>query len=370
MNLRGVAFDPDGQLAYVANEGGTEAGSVSVIDVPGASVTHTLFAGPTSGTSFGRIADYGDQYGALKVEDREPPYGLQVSADTSGGASPAVINPCGTSIRFTYRPGSTGPISCRSADLHVEAGVVEVSFETLDGMQGYAEVGAGNGLILDPPVFPSDPPLTIQAPETNQSPVVVEIDGEPLVLDPGETPPTFSDGDGIPDDMDNCPTVANQDQMDANHDSFGDVCVPLNVSIANNVLIAQPIVIGNGTSIAKDSRIGSGAVIGHDVSIDKTFSAGDNLRIGDRARVDKESRLGNNVSLGAAVNIDKGALISHSVMIGDRTRMAKGVQVGEASVIGADCNIGQQVRIGERVIIGDGAVVPSRAVVPDGTVLP
>ncbi len=369
-NPRGLAFHPDGQVAYVANEGGTESGSLSVIDVPGVSVTDTLFAGPTSGTSFGRIADYGDQYGALKIKDRDPPYGLQVSVDSSGGASPAVINPCGTDIRYSYRPASTGLIRCRSADLQVEAGLVEVSFETPDGMQGYAEVGAGNGLILDPPVFPFDPPFTMQAPETNQSPVVVEIDGEPLVLEPGATPPTFSDGDSIPDDLDNCPTLDNQDQMDANHDSFGDACVPLSVGIAKNVSIAQPILIGNGTSISKDSRIGSGAVIGDDASIDKSFRAGDNLRIGDRARVDKEAILGNNVSLGAEVNIDQGARISDSVMIGDRTRMAKGVQIGEASVIGADCNIGQQVRIGKRVIIGDGAVVPSRAVVPDGTLMP
>lgn len=367
---RSVAFAPDGQLAYVANEGGTQVGSVSVVDVPRMSVIDTLYSTTTSGTSFGRIANYGDQYGALKIEDLALPYGLRVRADASGGPSPALINPCGTSQRFAYRAGSVGSIYCRSTEFDVEAGLVEVAFETPEGAQGRAVVGAGNRLILNPPVFPFDPPFNIQAPETNQSQVVVEIDGETLVLEPGDTPPTFSDGDGIPDDLDNCPTLVNQDQMDANQDGFGDACVPLDVSIARNVSIAQPIVIGNGTSISKDSRIGSGAVIGQDASIDKTFSAGDNLRVGDRARVDKEATLGNNVSLGAEVNIDKGARLSHSVMIGDRTRMAKGVQIGEASVIGADCDIGQQARIGARVIIGDGAVVPARAVVPDGTLIP
>jgi acetyltransferase-like isoleucine patch superfamily enzyme len=369
-NSRSIVFHPNGQIAYIANEGGTGTGSLSVVDIPQASTIRTLYADTRAGTSFGRIADYGDQYGALKIEDLAPPYGVRVQANASGGVSPAVINPCGTSQRYTYPAGSAGSIFCRSTRLEVEAEVVEVAFVTTGGAQGYAQVGAGNGLILKPPVFPFDPPFSIQAPETNQSPVVVEIDGEPLVLEPGATPPTFSDGDGIPDDLDNCPTLDNQDQMDANRDSFGDACVPLDVRIDENVSIAQPIVIGSGTSISRDSRIGSGAVIGEEASIEKTFTAGENLRIGDRARIEQGAKLGDNVSVGAEVNIDKGAVISHSVMIGDRTRMATGVQIGEASVIGADCSIGREVRIGKRVIIGGGAVVPSRAVVPDGTLLP
>ncbi len=40
-----------------------------------------------------------------------------------------------------------------------------------------------------------------------------------------ETAPCIdSDGDGINDDLDNCPGVFNADQQDANHDGIGDVC--------------------------------------------------------------------------------------------------------------------------------------------------
>jgi len=40
-----------------------------------------------------------------------------------------------------------------------------------------------------------------------------------------QAPPVLdSDGDGFPDDVDNCPTVANPDQLDLDADGIGDVC--------------------------------------------------------------------------------------------------------------------------------------------------
>lgn len=41
---------------------------------------------------------------------------------------------------------------------------------------------------------------------------------------PPDAPPPDADGDGLRDDLDNCPGVANADQGDGDGDSFGDVC--------------------------------------------------------------------------------------------------------------------------------------------------
>lgn len=38
------------------------------------------------------------------------------------------------------------------------------------------------------------------------------------------SPRCDSDGDGIPDDRDNCPTVPNPDQADSDNDGIGDAC--------------------------------------------------------------------------------------------------------------------------------------------------
>jgi hypothetical protein len=40
-----------------------------------------------------------------------------------------------------------------------------------------------------------------------------------------------ADGDGVPNLKDNCPLVANSDQLDANHDGVGDVCSGLTAQL-------------------------------------------------------------------------------------------------------------------------------------------
>jgi endonuclease G len=40
----------------------------------------------------------------------------------------------------------------------------------------------------------------------------------------GVNPPLDTDGDGVPDSIDNCPTTPNPDQADADHDGIGDAC--------------------------------------------------------------------------------------------------------------------------------------------------
>ncbi len=45
-----------------------------------------------------------------------------------------------------------------------------------------------------------------------------------------------SDGDGVPDAVDNCPVVANADQMDTDNDDIGDVCDPLTTAMSVDMI--------------------------------------------------------------------------------------------------------------------------------------
>src|SRR5215471_12657622 len=70
--------------------------------------------------------------------------------------------------------------------------------------------------------------------------------GDPAPLQPSQSSyPKIvldSDQDGIPDDQDNCPGVANPDQKDENHDGVGDVC-PVEISGGGSFFCA---ILNNG----------------------------------------------------------------------------------------------------------------------------
>ena len=60
-------------------------------------------------------------------------------------------------------------------------------------------------------------------------------DGDGLTFDDVEFSPVDADGDGVPDDQDNCPTVANPSQVDIDGDLIGDACDPNSFApVANN----------------------------------------------------------------------------------------------------------------------------------------
>ena len=155
-----------------------------------------------------------------------------------------------------------------------------------------------------------------------------------------------SDGDGILDNEDNCPTTFNPDQADINNDGFGDACVDPSVSIPASATVGTNPLIEAGTIINQSVIIGDNVVIGANVILNKN------------------STLGNNVMLGANVVINKNCMIGNNVSIGDSTVIGQGCIIEDNVTIGMNVNIGRGVTILNGTVIPDGTVIPKEVTVP------
>jgi len=162
-----------------------------------------------------------------------------------------------------------------------------------------------------------------------------------------------SDGDGVLKDVDNCPTIANPDQIDANGDSFGDAFVSPSVQIPSTAHVGSNPIIGTGTVINGGVMVGDDAKIGSNVTLNKLVRGGNNVTIGDGTKIDQGTVLGNNVRIGANVIIERNVVIRFGVVIGDNTT------IGAGSIVGSNAQIGSNVRMGASVTVAANAVVPN-----------
>jgi acetyltransferase-like isoleucine patch superfamily enzyme len=184
-----------------------------------------------------------------------------------------------------------------------------------------------------------------------------------------------TDNDGVADEEDNCPTVFNPDQLDANDDSFGDACVSPDVVIPPGSDFGDNPMIGQGTTVQTGVSVGDNAVLGEDVVLQRNVTAGVNLTVGDSVVIGQGTTIGNDVSIGSDTQIARDATIGNGVTIGDQVIIKKNAVIGNNVVVGPlvvvdfDARIGAGATIGMGAKVGKGATVLAGAFVPPGTTI-
>lgn len=164
-----------------------------------------------------------------------------------------------------------------------------------------------------------------------------------------------TDGDGVPNDEDNCPTVSNPEQIDANGDGFGDVCVSPGANISDSVDLGDGVVVEGRVLLSKDTSVGDRVTIQSNVSVAKGTTIGESVIVSDGAAVQKDTTIGRNTVIGENVRIAKGVTIGEGVIIGNNARILKDVVIGDDAVIG------------NGVLIEAGVSIEAGEHIPDGT---
>jgi acetyltransferase-like isoleucine patch superfamily enzyme len=191
-----------------------------------------------------------------------------------------------------------------------------------------------------------------------------------------------SDGDGLTDAFDNCPTHPNPDQADAHSDGYGDACVSPDAMLAPGTRLGRNPTIGAGSLIEPGVVIGDDATIGENVHVGRGFSAGDRLVAGDGSSLGRRSRAGDDVTIGPDTVIESGVVFGDGVEIGDSVVIRRnvviedGARLGSLVVVFAGAHIGagstveMGATIGRAATVLPGAIVPAGSKVPPGATVP
>ena len=171
------------------------------------------------GTTTGVITARGDQ--VLIITEDPNPDGVRITADSSGGITPATVTVCGGASQLSLSPGDEVVVTCGSVHIEILGGTVEITFLANDSKSITTSIDAINSLTFDPET------ISFTASPTNTLSIVLLLEGRTYSLFPGETlslqntPPylssehanvdveegSFADNDGLVSDADDDPII-------------------------------------------------------------------------------------------------------------------------------------------------------------------
>ncbi|WP_408626225.1 acyltransferase [Athalassotoga saccharophila] len=142
------------------------------------------------------------------------------------------------------------------------------------------------------------------------------------------------------------------------------------VSIGENAIIENDVVIGNNVTIGHNVVILSGVRIGDYVTIcDGTILGRSPLKASTsattRLKVLPPLEIKKGVTIGSGCIIYKGSVIDENVFIGDLATVREEVEIGKNTIIGRGVAIENQTKIGSYVKIETEAYITAMSVVED-----
>ncbi|MBK1725140.1 PKD domain-containing protein [Thiocystis violacea] len=197
-------------------------------------------------------------------------------------------------------------------------------------------------------------------------------------------PNNDSDGDGIPDASDNCPTVSNPGQEQTGFNlgrGFGDACVDPNVkipasvdlgtgvTIAKGVKLGDRVRIGDHTRLEQGATIKDGATIGSDVSVGEKVTVKDGATVGDGSTLGAKATIGAGAQLGAQVSVGESATVKDGAVVGDGSSLGTKATISAGAQLGTQVSVGEKATVKEGASVGDGSTLGAKATIGAGAQL-
>jgi len=228
----GFGTAPDGsQITFPGDPDERITASITVIttsDSDGDGIEDSIDSQPTvSSNSFsdvglggktqGTITNRNGQYVEI-INNTPEPNGIVAINHGNQPITFELVCPPGVTIPITLTANSIMTISCGSVILDDMQGSATVTLVDIYGHVAIVSVVTGDGFIFYPESFSiTNTGSNIILVTTSQGTTSVSVDDTVTIeID--------SDGDGVPNGIDNCPATPNTDQLDTDGDGIGDVC--------------------------------------------------------------------------------------------------------------------------------------------------